>query len=216
MHLTENEILLYLEGKTSGLRKKEIETHFSECEECTSLLSELYSLKKEVDQSAAPELDNETWLKAIRLVPPPERKTTFKLSKPIAYLIYSAAFLVIALASALYVYHGNIHEDHTREYRGNNLTDNAIRLFPAENSSIHTLSFTFRWNPVKSAVQYRVNVFDESGNMVMNKMSADTVLHVATATFLQPGKTYLWRVEAFYPDGRSESSSVYSFKFTPK
>lgn len=216
MHLTENDILLYLEGKTSKERKKDIETHFSECADCTSLLSELYSLKKEVDLVAPQELDSRTWEKALRLVPPPKKKTAFLLSRPKLYFIYSATLFIITLASVLYIYHGNTHEILIRKYRGNNLTGNAIHLFPGDNSSIHTVPFTFRWNPVKTAVQYSVDVFDISGNMVMNEMSADTVLHIATATFLQPGKTYLWKVEAFYPDGRSKSSSVYSFKYSPK
>lgn len=216
MHLTENEILLYLEGKTSKQRKNEIEAHLSECSECTSILSELFSLKKKVDQIEVPDLDNETYKKALNLFSSSSRTDNPGLFKPRLSLVFSIAVALIALSFVFYLYRGDTPKVETRKYRGSDSFGNAIHLYPGENTSINSPTVSLKWNKVKNAMQYRVNVFDKNGNIVFNKVSADTAIHFNSQKLLSSGKTYLWRVEAFYPDGRSETSTVYSFKYAPK
>jgi|GEM_PF-5827321 len=216
MHLTENEILLYLEGKTSKQRKNEIEAHLSECSECTSILSELFSLKKEVDQKKVPDLDNRTYIKALNLFNSSSKTDNPRLFKPKLSLVYSIVIVLTALSFMFYLYRSDTPKIKTREYRGSDSFGNAIHLYPGENTSINSSTVSLKWSKVKNAMRYRVNVFDENGNIVLNKVSTDTAIHFNSQMLLSSGKTYLWRVEAFYPDGRSETSTVYSFKYAPK
>jgi hypothetical protein len=53
-----------------------------------------------------------------------------------------------------------------------------------------------RWAAVDGADRYRINVFDAQGVVLYETELTDTVAPLPESLRLEPGRTYLWKVEA--------------------
>lgn len=212
MHLTENEILLYLEGKIYGSRKEEIENHLSSCSECTSLLADDYKLLKEIKIIKAPAVNKGYFKKAVELIknPAKERNIWGK-----SLIFTTLVVIVFTFTIVFYFSNRSVNNIHSI-YRGDNSSNYSFHLSPPDNFVIKSNSIPLSWGNVKNAVEYKLKIFDLSGNIIFNKTLSDTMLDINTSKKLKYGNNYLWEVEAFFPDGRSIKSTVASFKYLNK
>src|SRR2546429_294347 len=55
---------------------------------------------------------------------------------------------------------------------------------------------TLRWTPVAGADRYRVTLFDGGGRVLFETQLADTLAALPDSILLDPGRPYLWKVEA--------------------
>ena len=55
---------------------------------------------------------------------------------------------------------------------------------------------TLRWTPVAGADRYRVTLFDSGGRVLFETQLADTLAALPDSILLDPGRPYLWKVEA--------------------
>lgn len=72
-----------------------------------------------------------------------------------------------------------------------------------------------RWSPVERATRYRVTVFDESGVLVHEWQGAESRAVLPDSLALQPGRRYLWRVEAQTGWDRWSASTLVPFSISP-
>ena len=72
----------------------------------------------------------------------------------------------------------------------------------------------FRWSSVPGANMYRVRVFDPEGVVVWETQTSDTTVAPASATTLERGARYLWKVEARTDFDRWVGSALTEFKLS--
>jgi hypothetical protein len=215
MHLTEKQILLYLDNKILPGEKKVIENHLSKCGECSFQLANTYKLLKKVQKSKTPEPGKEYFERAKNLVPYINDESLRKGNRPRALIVFSAA---TAAAVVIIIFFNLINPgaDTQNLYRSNKIIGDRVILFPPDNSVITTDSFTVNWIKVLNATAYNVSIYSNDGELLVNKVSADTMINLGSSNNFILGEDYLWKLEALLPDGRTIKSPVYSFKYLPE
>jgi hypothetical protein len=90
----------------------------------------------------------------------------------------------------------------------NKVTCNAPRLLRPENGETITLPYTFRWESALGAKYYRLNLFNENGNLVDRYNDTSQTSYYISS--LSAGKSYYWSVTSICEDGNEkESGKVY-------
>lgn len=220
MHLTQNEILLYLENKTSRDEHEKVEVHLSNCKDCVSALSDTYKLLHDIDDIEDVPLKSETLEKAKKIVR--HREYSFERKKGRIKLVFGTAVLTIVFISAIVFYMGNeeVINDPEAKYRNktgfNKRTVDQQVYFPPDNFIITSESFSLKWMKSANAVEYRLNIFDDRGEKLLDVSTSDSAIIPGDFIKMIPGKEYLWNLETILPDGRKLKSSVFSFRYSPQ
>jgi hypothetical protein len=68
-----------------------------------------------------------------------------------------------------------------------------------------------RWSSVSGADRYRTTLFDDTGAVVYETQTADTVVALPDSVHLTPSRSYLWKVEARTGWGRWSASELSEF-----
>lgn len=216
MHITENEILLFLERKLSAEKRSEIEKHLSGCSECTSKLAGIYSFTKEIESSPDPELETKYFEKARSFRKKRKGGKTSINKIPIPSLVFALSLVVVAVIATFFYLYSPVNETEQLEYRGNIPPAYNLRLLPADGSVLESDYLNFKWNKVNNALEYKMAVFDLNGHMIFNKSLTDTIIILSSKNYFKSGESYLWEIVAYLPDGRSIKSAVNSFEFSTK
>lgn len=72
-----------------------------------------------------------------------------------------------------------------------------------------------RWTAVSGADRYRITVFDSNSKIVFGDETSDTMLALPDSAALEPGRTYLWMVEARTGWNRWSASAPVTFSIGP-
>jgi hypothetical protein len=216
MHITENEILLFLEGKLSAEKRTGIEKHLSGCSECTSKLAGVYSFTKEIESSRDPELENKYFAKARSFGVKGNGKKLSLNKVPMPSLVFALSVVIVAVVAAFFYLFSPVKNTEQLEYRGNIPLEYSLRLSPADGSVLESNYLNFSWNKVNNALEYKMTVFDLNGDMIFNKSISDTIINLNSRIYFKFGETYLWNIVAYLPDGRFIKSAVNSFEFSTK
>ncbi len=72
-----------------------------------------------------------------------------------------------------------------------------------------------RWTAVPGADRYRIIVFDSNSEIVFGGETSDTMLALPDSATLEPGRTYLWMVEARTGWDRWAASAPVTFSIAP-
>ena len=70
---------------------------------------------------------------------------------------------------------------------------------------------SLRWTSVAGADRYRVTLFDATGGVLSETLTADTVVTFPTEVSLERGRSYFWKVEARTGFNRWSSSDLVEF-----
>lgn len=70
---------------------------------------------------------------------------------------------------------------------------------------------TLRWTPVIGADRYRVTLYDASSDVLYETTTAQALALLPEAIILEPGRSYLWKVEARTGWGRWSASELVEF-----
>lgn len=70
---------------------------------------------------------------------------------------------------------------------------------------------TLRWRGVSGADRYRVTLFDASGGVLSEALTADTASAIPARVSLERGRSYFWKVEARTGFNRWASSDLVEF-----
>jgi hypothetical protein len=214
VHLSDNEILLYLERKTPHQRVAEIENHLAECQECSSALAEIYLLTHREED--VPAVDPKYFEKALSIVKgAPRVKKNSRSPRARPALVFAVSAALVALVIFVFYYSPGPGTVNVMGYRGSSASAE-LRLYPPDGAIVHAHGTDLTWNRVPAAREYKITISDINGYPVYSGSLSDTNVSLGGIGHFTPGKTYIWEVKAFLPDGRFVKSAVSSFEFSRK
>jgi hypothetical protein len=73
----------------------------------------------------------------------------------------------------------------------------------------------FVWRPVEPGARYQLTITTESGSRIYSAGTTDTIMLLPAGVSLDPGRTYLWFVDALRHDGRSVTTGVRVLRTLP-
>ncbi len=127
-------------------------------------------------------------------------------TKPIApnrVVVFALAAIVVVGVGIFYTFtRGNDRDDATHD---------VILVTPRDAATVASLRSRFRWQSMPAATAYRMLVYEVNRTTVWSALIRDTSLIIPAAVELQRGRTYLWRVEAIFPDETTKDSELRAF-----
>jgi hypothetical protein len=87
-------------------------------------------------------------------------------------------------------------------------------LAPQEGASIRAKDLELRWQPVADALFYEVRLLSGPGDIVLSQQTENTSLKPGTGAALVPGTKYFVVVSAHLRQGKTQKSTVVSFRLS--
>ena len=212
VHLSEDEILLYLGREIPRQRILEIENHLAECPECSSALADIYSLTQREED--VPEVEPEYFEKALSIVKrAPRAKNNARSPGARPAWVFAVSVAFVALLVIVFYYSPGPGTGNVMDFRGSS-APTELRLYPPDGAIVHAHGTDLAWNRVPTALEYKITISDMNGYPVYSGSLSDSNVSLSGIGQFTPGKTYIWEVKAFLPDGRFVKSAVSSFEFS--
>jgi hypothetical protein len=213
MHPDEIQILLYLEDKLPAGDRAALEAHIAACAGCASRFAAAARLPEIIGGPDPVTTDERTRKEALDLV----RQRRSGGSGPLSFFAprYRLGF---GLAAALLVAIGVtllVPDREPSRFRSEETGSTSLELFPEDGARMTDRELTFRWTSLDDGMVYRFTLMGETGAVVWSADIRDTSLSIPTSVVLQSGKTYLWKVESFLADKRTNRSYVHAFTYKP-
>jgi hypothetical protein len=208
-HLTEAQVVLLVKHRLSGSEKTAVLVHLSDCHQCSETVAALNTKPWESDSAAMTDVPPSIHEKALALARSSSGSTPWYRSGRIGWITAAAA--VVAAVTLL----GPFGNEEPDRFRSTEPGSTLLSLTPADAAQISSSAPTLAWSAVPGANGYRCVVFQASGVELLSKLGTDTLLILDRSGLLEPGKQYLWRVEAFLPDARVLRSDLHTFRYDP-
>ena len=129
-------------------------------------------------------------------------------------LVFALSVVIVAFVTMVFYFSSQVQNVKLLNYRGEKTLIYNLNLSPSDGVPLDSNHLNFSWNKIKNTVEYKVTVFNLNGDIIFNKSVTDTILNLNSKKYFIPGKTYLWSVIVYLPDGRYIKSSVHSFEFS--
>jgi len=214
MHPDERELLLYLEDKASQTDRGRIEAHLGQCEKCSNLFADLFRLSRIVEQPAPFDVSEAVLKQATDIVARGKSRNWLSLTfltPPFRIAVAGAAVVAIVLTTYLLV-----PREEPAQFRSDKVEETpALEFYPRDGTVVTEKTPEFRWNSIGESAAYRFSLLDEAAAVIWVNDCRDTSLNLPPSVVLQPGKTYLWRVESFLADKALERSALHAFTYVP-
>lgn len=212
-HLTEADILLFLENNISDEEQPKYERHLAECDICRERLVEIYQLEDRLSSSQPPNIEPETLDKAKKLIQE-DKSDNYALN--LFQRFSTAAIFLIAVLLTLWVWRGDEFMNPKDEFRSGDTSTLVQPLTPEDGTSILYHDSEFTWKPVENAAYYRLVIFSDNGVELWSQQVKSTEKALPANISMEPESHYLWKVEAVMPDGIIVSSPLQSFHLEKK
>jgi hypothetical protein len=211
MHLSDDEILLYLEGEPGPVERSRVEGHVGICMECASTFAGLSRLSSAIKADIPIQVDETTFRKATGLVSPKRNGNWVQFfSTPYRVSLAGIAAILIALTT----YMVWLRPEPVR-YRSIERNVHSLHLSPEDGATVGDIGPMFRWNGLPGSSTYEMSLMNDQGVVIWSTDVRDTVVSLPPNVVLVRGKTYLWRVESFIADRRLERSALHAFTYAP-
>lgn len=190
-HIRPHDLAAYLDGGASEGERALVEAHLSACSACCEELIEVRRLRAE-----SPHRRRVGWylagaasaaaVLAILLVGQPWKEPTPGAVLPSTQRAPSAA------------------------------APGVKTLSPGDGEGVGAEGLVFSWRPAGAGpVLYNLVLTTEEGDSIWAATTRDTIVAPPEGDVLEPGRTYLWYVDALLSDGRPASSGVRHFRIEP-
>ena len=184
-HLSAEDIASLIDGSLAPHERVGVERHLAHCDDCRT---ELAASARAVASA----------------VPVATRRIPWRLIAPLA----AGIVLVVLLRSP----GEKGPSDEPRERTTPAPDAGIVTVFPPASTALRAEALRFVWRPIGSSVGYRVVVKEPSGAPLWSGDVADTVLVLPDSVRLQPGESYVWRVDGQRADGTTASSAETAFR----
>ncbi len=213
MHVTEVEILLYIEDKLPPEDRKKLEAHVSRCDDCIAQFSAFARLSDVLGETIQVGISAAAFKRAVAVVASQKSTGGWSFGHVVSPLRVSLATLVvIGIVWTTYIL---VSPQQASEFRSTENSLTRFTLSPPDGAELNESTPTFHWTPVARTSVYNFNLMNESGVTVWNWDVRDTMVILPSSVVLLPGKTYLWRVESFLADKTHERSALHVFTYVP-
>jgi len=213
VHVTESDILLYVEDKLPAEDRQNLEQHVGRCNDCARQFATLVRLPHVLKESIPIRVDRATLNEAAALVGS-EKQTSGWTFRAFAYPLRTGLAGVSVAVIALTVYL-LIPRPEPAQFRSTDSSVPMLKLFPPDGATMSEPRPEFHWSSVARSAVYKFSLMDQNGVSVWNWDVRDTSLLLPSTVVLLPGKTYLWRVESFLADRSLERSALHVFTYAP-
>lgn len=212
MHATEADIVLYLEDKLSVGEAERMKRHFSECHDCREQLVVILRLPSVIESAEAPPLDGRILAEAEKLIASSTRPALLSFSDSMAGRFAIAAMVLLAVGVSYYALR---ERSLPSRFRDRAAVLPTLLVVPPDGAMLKQTRPTLSWSTMKNSVGYRITLYRENGTALWEGASNDSTILVPPEVALQTGKTYLWRVESFFPDRSIYESKLNAFVYSP-
>jgi hypothetical protein len=201
----------------AGARRDPRVVHLAACGHCRHQLAALVALLAESEivaalsdvQKPSPpgrRPRNASLPEASRPTAVPQRHAVRRWIARTAAIAAAAALLFIVLPRA---------PQFPGEHRGPTITAGTIPR-PLSPAGDVIAARSLQWTAVSGADRYRVTLFDVTGNVLLERELADTVLALPDSVTIVPQTSYLWKVEARTGVNRWAASELTEFRVRQK
>ncbi len=209
MHLTEAEVVLFLDGKVAAQERQHIHAHLATCASCRALLGAVHRMPEALAQHDPPPVDAVTLRRAQQLVQasPMRRRQIFVFPRP----VFGVLALVLAVGIGWGAYERQQPVPEAERLRSTERPAALTIIEPLPQATIETTVPVFRWQAWPQASGYWLKVHHEDGTERWRVHTSATSLAVPDSLALEMGERYLWHIEATLPNGSTVSSALHSF-----
>lgn len=211
MHIDENDIARYVDGRITDDERRDVETHLAECARCRNQVAAVHQILAE-DAGADGGLDFGVREQAEALgagegqARSSDRQTGRRFVASAA-----AAVLVVAIASLLY---WQLQGPPPSRLRSSSPASALTVSAPSDGASVSARP-VFVCAPVSEALSYRVILRAPDGTVVWKGDTTAARVPLPPDVSLAEGQTYLWRAEALRSDGTTIRSDPRTFTYAP-
>lgn len=209
MHLSEAEILLYLENKIEAGKRATVEEHVGGCAACAEQFAVLARLPELLEQDVPLTLDSATRQRAESLV---QAKTNWGDIFSIFFRPRIALALVAIAAVGVTAYFA-LQQPQPSTFRESTSRAALELLSPKDGAAVDEHPVSFKWKSTSSP--YIFSLYDDRGVVLWRKQTPDTMMTLPNEVELQQGKTYFWGVESSFSQQGVERSTLHAFTYHP-
>lgn len=217
MHISDEKIAELIDGKISKDDLELLLAHAAKCNECFELIAESIRTYKDYQVESLPQLSDEAVKKAEELVRFEEDKVKgrnlFRINKPLPAF---AVLIFIVIIGAGTWYYFNVNQKNISTFRAGNSTIELRINNPSDEESLTKDNLVFSWQEIKNAVGYQLTIFDEYGNVIVEKRTKINHIDISNEVRLISGKKYSWQVDAFLPNASKINSKLNVFTLIEK
>jgi hypothetical protein len=215
MHLTEAEIILYIENKISVDERTRVEAHIGGCAACASQFAAIAHIPSVLSKEVPLRVDRKTRQRVMQLVPSERRGFLglFNFLNPPARLAL-AGLAAVAILATSYMYFLTKHLPTPAQFRSGEETATIENVSPQDHAVVRETPVRFVWRS-SSPAGYRLRLFAGNGVPLWSAFVRDTTLTLPSSVVLEPGKNYLWSIEVPFTDSTTERPTFHAFSFRP-
>jgi len=211
MHIDENDIARYVDGRLSDDERRDVESHLAECSRCRNQVAAVHRiLENGAEQEAAP--DPEVQAQAEALGRNKEREGSNERQRgrrPVA--IAMAVALLLGVAGLLYE---QLQEPAPSRLRTSSDAPTLTVQAPTDGATVSDRP-VFECAFVSEALGYRVTLRTMDGTVVWEGDTTAARVRLPADVSLTARETYLWRAEALRADGTTLQSNARTFTYAP-
>lgn len=211
MHLTEADIVLFLEKKLTLNERKSVEAHLADCAGCISQLAAISRLTRELEGSTSPPVPKEALHQAEGIV---KRGVAgnpawwFRVPS-IRFALGGMAVVVAGLIVIL-----QVDNPEVSRFRSSTHEPSPQLLDPDDGSNVQPEN-AFRWRAMPEAIAYRFTLHDHVGLKKWETVLSETTITLPGNLNLKAGDRYFWQVESLFPDQSTQRSHLNAFTYAP-
>lgn len=211
MHLDENDVARYVEGRVTEEERRDLESHLAGCPECSRRVAEARQFLDEIREQEASPLNSEMRREAETFgIEGAERRK--EVRRPFRSVAMAGVVVVLlGLAGILYWQFWGAEPTRLRSLsEKKRLTVRA----PADGAEVSRRP-VFACDSLPGALAYRVTLYAPNGTILWEGDTTAARVALPPEVSLTEGQTYLWRVKALRSDGRSIRSNLQTFRYAP-
>lgn len=216
-HISDVDLILYLENKLSEKQIRDTELHLAECDNCLANLANIHNLQKQISSdTSSPAINFEMLERAKNFVNKKEEKIrTDWISAPSLNFAATISAIVVfgIFVTAINFSSRTLHKV-PGAFRSLDTTHTFAMIHPEDGEILSNNHPIFSWDHVDNAASYQLRIFLENGSLYWQTNLTDTSLILPSNVILVPGSRYLWQVEGLMPDERTIHSKLESFTYS--
>lgn len=210
MHLDENDVARYVDGRLTEEERREMEAHLAGCPRCRNQVAAVRRIQEEgtgLDVPSTAGLREQ----AEALGPKAEEDAPNGHVGRRALAIAAVAALLLGVAGLLY---WQLRGPGPSQLRSSTEAPTLPVKAPADGATVPERP-VFVYTSVSKALAYRVILKAPDGTVLWKEDTTTTRVPLPPDVPLTKGTTYLWRAEALRSDGTTLRSTLRTFTFAP-
>lgn len=212
MHVTEADIILYIENNADNDARATMEAHIGDCAECANQFAAIVQLRHVLDEENTLSIDPRTLQRVEGLVRT-ERGgfAPGRFFRPPVRIAF-AGVVTVAIGAVVYLSLQERPEPRPSQFRSEEVTEEISIVEPADGFVLEKGVVTFRWHRA-TGEGYRFQLADEAGTPLWTVFVRDTAIALPAEVVLIEGKTYLWSVQS--PLGARSKRHAFQYGSSP-